>query len=74
LTDDPEFVPASELRTDGGPQIRRHDYWETVADDAPKHRAVDGGFECDDCGATRQTPLGISRHREMCNGGEAGGE
>lgn len=30
---------------------------------APEHRAVDGGFECEECGATRSTPLGIARHR-----------
>jgi hypothetical protein len=40
-----EFVTASELRTDGGPQVRRHDYWETIADDAPE------GRECEVCGA-----------------------
>lgn len=45
LTDAPEFVAASELRTDGGPQVRRHDYWETVADDAPE------ADECTVCGA-----------------------
>lgn len=32
-----------------------------------EHEAVDGGFKCE-CGATRQTPLGISRHRAMCTG------
>jgi len=30
-----------------------------------QHKAVDGGFECG-CGATRQTPLGIERHRQVC--------
>lgn len=27
-----------------------------------EHEPADGGFECR-CGATRQTPLGIARHR-----------
>jgi hypothetical protein len=40
-----EFVRASELRADGGPQVRREDYWETVADDAPE------ADECRVCGA-----------------------
>ncbi|MFC6785383.1 hypothetical protein [Halobaculum halobium] len=31
----------------------------------PEHGAVKGGFECE-CGATRQTPLGIARHRSNC--------
>lgn len=31
----------------------------------PAHQAVDGGFECV-CGAVRQTPLGIERHRQHC--------
>ncbi|GAA0651859.1 hypothetical protein [Salarchaeum japonicum] len=30
-----EFVRASQLRTDGGAEARRQDYWEQVADDAP---------------------------------------
>jgi len=30
------------------------------------HEAVPGGFECPRCGATRQTPLGMARHRERC--------
>ena len=30
-----------------------------------RHEAIEGGFECD-CGATRRTPLGMSRHREIC--------
>lgn len=30
-----------------------------------KYNAVDGGFECC-CGAVRQTPLGIERHRQQC--------
>lgn len=30
-----------------------------------EYRAVDGGFECE-CGATRSTPLGMARHRELC--------
>jgi len=38
---------------------------------APEHRAVDGGFECE-CGTTRQTPLGIARHRAICQRGESG--
>jgi len=33
------------------------------------HDAVAGGFECD-CGAIRDTPLGIARHRERCQEGE----
>jgi len=33
---------------------------------APEHQAVDGGFTCPDCGTTRETPLGISRHRALC--------
>ncbi|WP_157533981.1 hypothetical protein [Halobacterium hubeiense] len=45
MTGSREFVPASQLRTDGGPQVRRHDYWETVADDAPE------ADECRVCGA-----------------------
>jgi hypothetical protein len=40
-----EFVRASRLRADGGPQARREDYWETVADDAPE------ADECRVCGA-----------------------
>ena len=32
----------------------------------PAHEVVDGGFVCEECGTTRQTPLGISRHRAMC--------
>lgn len=40
-----EFVAASDLRTDGGPQIRRQDYWETVASDAPE------ADQCAVCGA-----------------------
>jgi hypothetical protein len=31
----------------------------------PEHQAVEGGFECE-CGTTRQTPLGMARHRERC--------
>lgn len=31
-----------------------------------EHQAVDGGFECQHCGATRQTPLGMARHRGIC--------
>lgn len=30
-----------------------------------EHDAVPGGFECDKCGATRRTPLGIERHRTL---------
>jgi len=33
------------------------------------HREVNGGFVCDECGATRRTPLGIARHRGMCRRG-----
>lgn len=32
----------------------------------PAHEAVEGGFECNRCGTTRETPLGIARHREFC--------
>jgi hypothetical protein len=33
-----------------------------------EHQTVPGGFECPLCGATRQTPLGMSRHRTHCTG------
>jgi len=45
LTRDPEFVRASDLRTDSGPQVRRHDHRETADDDAPE------ADECRVCGA-----------------------
>ena len=31
-----------------------------------EHQPVEGGLECPDCGATRQTPLGFRRHRDSC--------
>jgi hypothetical protein len=37
----------------------------------PEHEAVDGGFRCRRCGAVRKTPLGIARHRGMCQRGES---
>lgn len=40
-----EFVRASSLRADGGPQARREDYWETISQDAPE------ADECRVCGA-----------------------
>ena len=36
LTEPREFVAASRLRADGGAEVRRQDYWETIADDAPE--------------------------------------
>jgi len=33
------------------------------------HQPVEGGFVCEECGATRQTPLGIERHRSLAHGG-----
>jgi hypothetical protein len=37
-----------------------------------EHEAVPGGFECPNCGTTRQTPLGIERHRALCYRGGDG--
>jgi len=31
-----------------------------------EHEPVEGGFICDRCGTERSTPLGMSRHRELC--------
>jgi len=42
--------PGREVRADGG---------------RPEHQPVDGGFVCDECGAVRETPLGMARHRTM---------
>lgn len=36
-----------------------------------EHEPVPGGFECERCGATRQTPLGMARHRATCRRTEA---
>jgi hypothetical protein len=41
-----EFVRASRLRADGGPYVRREDYWETLADEAGE------ADECRVCGAS----------------------
>jgi len=40
-----EFVRASKRRTDGGPRVRREDYWQRIAEDAPE------ADECAVCGA-----------------------
>ena len=52
-----------QLVTDGGIEVTRRD---------PAHEAVDGGFECARCGATRSTSLGIARHRQFCRRREEG--
>jgi len=36
---------------------------------ASEHDAVTGGFVCQECGATRRTPLGIERHRSLAHRG-----